>query len=198
MISTPKEELASPGMMLKTFWNTVLQKQKNSKHSRARHGITDFSMMQNICHCSICRYNSLPISRTTFLNKMQDRKIRHMKKKMIFKNTTILLTHQHHSSSPPRDKLWQCVAMIVFTSVRSFYPSDQIWLKSLSWDKAEWKTLSNGQDPMLLKRWTVNLYFTGTSPSSKEQRVDCSRRSLGDVETEVETTALPQMTEEIY
>ena len=194
MISTPKEELASPEMMLKTFWNTVLEKQKNSKHSRATHGITDCSMMQNICHCSICRYNSLPkisapISRTTFLNKMQDRKIRHMKKKMILKKTTIVLTHQHHSSSPPWDKLWQCVAMNVFTSVRSFYPSDQIWLKSLSWNKWGWKTPSNGQEPMLLKRWTANLCSTGTSPSSEEQSVDCSRRRLGDVETEVETTA---------
>ena len=34
-----------------------------------------------------------------------------------------------------------------------------------------WKTPSNGQDPMLLKRWTANLYSTGTSPSS--QRKEC-------------------------
>ena len=174
MRSTPKEEPASPGIMLKTCWNAVLQKQKNSKHSRPRHDITDCSLMQNICHCPVCRYNSLPkisapIWRTTFLNKMQDRKIRHVK--MIFKKTTILLTHQHHSSSPPRDKLWQCVAIIVFPSVRSSHPSDQIWLKSLLWNKGGWQTPSNGQDPMLLKRWTAHLYSTGTLPSS--QRTQC-------------------------
>jgi len=102
---------------------------------------------------------SAPIWRTTFLNKMQDRKIRHIKKKMIFKKKTILLTHQHHSSSPPRDKLWQCVAMIVFTSVRSSYPSDQIWLKSLLWNKGGWQTPSNGQDPMLLKRYSTFVFY---------------------------------------
>ena len=176
MRSTPKEEPASPAVMLKTFWNAVLQKQKNSKPLRTRHAITDCSMMQNICHYPICLYNSFlkisaPISRTTFLNKIQDRKTRHMKKKMISKKTTILLTHQHHSSSPARDRLWQCVVMNVFTAVTSSYPSDQIWLKSLSWDKGEWKTPSNGQGPMLLKRWTANLYSTGTSPSS--QRTEC-------------------------
>ena len=40
-----------------------------------------------------------------------------------------------------------------------------------SMEQRGWKTPSNGQDPMLLKRWTANLYSAGTSPSS--QRTEC-------------------------
>ena len=34
------------------------KKEKNSKHSRTRHSITDCSMMQNVCHYPIFQYNS--------------------------------------------------------------------------------------------------------------------------------------------
>ena len=85
-------------MMWITCWNTVLQRQTNSEHSRPRQDTMGCSLMQNICHCQICQYNSLPkISvpfwRTTFLDEMQERKIRNMKKRIKFKVTTILLTY---------------------------------------------------------------------------------------------------------
>ena len=131
---------------------------------------------------------SAPIWRTTFLHKMQDRKIRHIKKNMIFKKKTILLTHQHHSSSPQGQTVAVCcddrfyigqvllpirpnLAKITFMEQRGM-------ANTFKWP---------GSD--VTEEVFYICILLGLYHHPKEHSVDCRRRCLGDVETEVATTA---------